>query len=83
MTENSLEQWVVALADELGLDLAEVDVSALLDVAADAAHSVIRPAAPLTTFLVGYAAGRRGATGADIGPECAKASALAKTWAGA
>ena len=30
----------------------------LLDLARDAAHGVERPAAPLTTFLVGVAVGR-------------------------
>ncbi|WP_082109944.1 DUF6457 domain-containing protein [Demequina phytophila] len=77
----TMEDWVAALAKELDLDLGEVDVQALLDVARDAAHSVVRPAAPLTTFLVGYAAGRRAAAGDDIAPECAKASALASSWA--
>ena len=37
-------------------------VTSLLDLARDAAHGVARPAAPLTTFLVGLAAGQRGAT---------------------
>lgn len=39
----------------LGVEL-EVDISEMLDLARDAAHGVARPAAPLTTFLVGYAA---------------------------
>ncbi|BDZ60633.1 hypothetical protein Lsed01_02320 [Demequina sediminis] len=80
MTENTLEKWVAALATELDLDIADVDVQALLDVARDAAHSVVRPAAPLATFLVGYAAGRRGAAGDDLTPECDRASALARDW---
>lgn len=80
MTENALEAWVSDLATELGLELGIVDVQALLDVARDAAHSVVRPAAPLATFLVGYAAGQRGAAGDDIAAECERASALAKTW---
>ncbi|SEI97011.1 DUF6457 domain-containing protein [Demequina mangrovi] len=80
MTESNLERWVAALADELELDLGEVDVQALLDVARDAAHSVVRPAAPLTTFLVGYAAGRRAAAGDDIASECGTASGLAASW---
>ena len=80
MTENTLDDWVAALADALGLDLEDVDTQALLDGARDAAHSVVRPAAPLATFLVGYAAGKRGAAGDDIGPECERASALAATW---
>ena len=55
-----LDDWVAALAAELDVDPAAVDVRHLLDVARDAAHQVDRPAAPLTTFLVGYAAGLRG-----------------------
>lgn len=80
MSETAIDAWVEALARELDLDVANVDVQALLDVARDAAHSVVRPAAPLATFLVGYAAGLRGAAGDDIGAECATASALAQTW---
>jgi len=67
MTESTLDDWVAALAEALGLDLEHVDTQALLDVARDAAHSVVRPAAPLATFLVGYAAGQRGAAGDDVG----------------
>jgi hypothetical protein len=59
-----LTSWIAALAAELGVDPASVDRTLLLDVARDAAHGVARPAAPLTTFLVGYAAGLRGG-GAD------------------
>jgi len=80
MSDTAIDAWVTALASELDLDLANVDVQALLDVARDAAHSVVRPAAPLATFLVGYAAGQRGAAGDDIGPECDVASTLAQTW---
>ena len=57
--ENTLDGWLYELCDALGLprELAE-QRNLLLDVARDAAHNVARPAAPLTTFLVGYAAGR-------------------------
>jgi len=62
-----LDEWTSRLKRELGLvderDL-DVDVRGLLDLARVAAHRVDRPAAPLTTFLVGYAAGLRGG-GAD------------------
>jgi hypothetical protein len=80
MTENALEAWVAGLSEELGLEVTDVDVQALLDVARDAAHSVVRPAAPLATFLVGYAAGQRAAAGDDIAAECDVASELAKNW---
>lgn len=79
---NVLDEWITAVKDELGLDL-DVDTGLLLDLARDAAHGVARPAAPLTTFLVGYAAAK---AGADGGPEAVaeaarKAAALAQRWA--
>lgn len=58
-----LEQWVADLAEALGVpELAGLDLGLVLDLARDAAHGVARPAAPLTTFLVGFAAGRAGAS---------------------
>jgi hypothetical protein len=76
-----LNEWTNLLKQELGLagdrDL-EVDVRTILDLARVAAHQVDRPAAPLTTFLVGYAAGLRGG-GADVVRELsALAAALAE-----
>ncbi|WP_031230643.1 NTP transferase domain-containing protein [Streptomyces niveus] len=78
-----LDEWITAVKDELGFEL-DVDITVLLDLARDAAHGVARPAAPLTTFLVGYAAGRAAAGGG--GPEAVaeasrKATALALRWA--
>jgi hypothetical protein len=63
---NRLDDWISRLAAELGVDPAVVDVDALLAGARDAAHNVARPAAPLTTFLVGLAAGRDGADAAAV-----------------
>jgi len=80
MTQNTVDQWVAALGAELEVTLDNLDVQALLDVARDAAHSVVRPAAPLSLFLIGYAAGRRGAGGDDLERECAIASGLAQSW---
>ncbi|MET9597675.1 NTP transferase domain-containing protein [Streptomyces sp. NPDC006459] len=79
-----LEQWITAVKSELGIDL-PVDTKTLLDLARDAAHGVARPAAPLTTFLVGYAAAHAAATGADPAQAVAEASRkavdLALRWA--
>jgi molybdopterin-guanine dinucleotide biosynthesis protein A len=77
---NVLDEWINAVKDELGIEL-DVDTHVLLDLARDAAHGVARPAAPLTTFLVGYAAAK-----AEGGPEAVaeaarKAAALAARWA--
>jgi hypothetical protein len=61
----SLTIWSEQLCDALGIDL-DVEIDAVLDLARDAAHQVERPAAPLTTFLVGYAAGLRGGSATDV-----------------
>ena len=55
-----LADWVARLAAALDLDADAVDTTLVLDVARDAARGVARPAAPLTTFLIGLAAGRGG-----------------------
>ncbi|MGW7264316.1 NTP transferase domain-containing protein [Streptomyces sp. NPDC054842] len=74
-----LDEWISAVKDELGIDL-DVDTGILLDLARDAAHSVARPSAPLTTFLVGYAAGRAGGGPEAVAEAARKASALALAW---
>lgn len=56
-----MSEWTAAVCRELGLpepaDPARV-TKLVLDVAADVAHGVTRPAAPVTAFLIGLAAGR-------------------------
>lgn len=74
---NVLDEWITAVKAELGIEL-DVDTAALLDLARDAAHGVARPAAPLTTFLIGYAAGRQGR---DVKELTERAAALANRWA--
>ncbi|MGW6898474.1 NTP transferase domain-containing protein [Streptomyces sp. NPDC054919] len=78
-----LDEWITAVKNELGIEL-DVDTGVLLDLARDAAHGVARPAAPLTTFLVGYAAAKAsdGGGGPEAVAEAArKATALALRWA--
>ncbi|PBC62298.1 molybdenum cofactor guanylyltransferase [Streptomyces sp. Tue6028] len=75
-----LDEWISAVKDELGIDL-DVDTGALLDLARDAAHGVARPAAPLTTFLVGYAAAQAGGGPEAVADAARKAAALALRWA--
>ncbi len=78
---EALDDWLAALATELGLDPADIPVATLLNVARDVAHNVARPAAPLSTFLVGLAAARNGGTAADIEAAATLATRLALTWA--
>ncbi|MEV0490984.1 NTP transferase domain-containing protein [Streptomyces atratus] len=76
-----LDEWITAVKNELGIEL-DVATDVLLDLARDAAHGVARPAAPLTTFLVGYAAAKANGGGAEAVADAArKAAALALRWA--
>jgi hypothetical protein len=63
---NALDGWIAELAADLGVDVDAVDRGLLLDLARDAAHGLARPAAPLTTFLVGLAAGRQGGSAESV-----------------
>lgn len=69
------DEWLAALSAQLGTEDVALDddaVHILLDLARDAAHEVERPAAPLTTFLIGVAVGR----GASLGAVAARATDL-------
>ncbi|HET7174024.1 MAG TPA: DUF6457 domain-containing protein [Nocardioidaceae bacterium] len=61
----TLTGWTEQLCDALGLDF-ELEPDAILDLAREAAHEIDRPAAPLTAFLVGYAAALRGGSADDV-----------------
>lgn len=53
---STLDTWLQSLVAELGVGSDVLDVPAVLDAAASAAGCAGRPAGPLTTFLIGYAA---------------------------
>ena len=76
---NPLADWVTDLCNALGLDPALLDRDLILDLAREAAHGVARPAAPLSAFLVGLAAGRRGGDPAAIAEAAAAARQLIAT----
>ena len=73
---NELDRWVEAACGELGLEPGDVETKAVLDVARDVAHQVLRPGAPVTAYLMGIAVGR----GADPAQAAARISALALAW---
>ncbi|MFB7913625.1 NTP transferase domain-containing protein [Streptomyces sp. NPDC056061] len=78
-----LDEWITSVKNELGIEL-DVDTDVLLDLARDAAHGVARPAAPLTTFLVGYAAAKASGDGNSteaVAEAARRAAALALRWA--
>ena len=70
-----MDEWIDAVRLELGLD-STVDVGVILDVARVAAHNVERPAAPVTTFLLGVAAAR----GMDVADAARRIESLASGW---
>jgi hypothetical protein len=74
-----VNEWITAAKAELGLDDLAADTHLLLDMTKDVAHNVARPAAPLTAFLVGYAA-RAGGGAAAVKEAAARMSALAARW---
>jgi hypothetical protein len=73
---NSLERWIAQVAGELGLSAKTLDRDAVLDVARNTAHQVARPAAPLTTYLLGVAVGR----GANLRVAAETVNRLAALW---
>ncbi|CAH0184692.1 hypothetical protein SRABI83_01513 [Arthrobacter sp. Bi83] len=61
--DETLEEWCRLLLRAFELEDVQVDVNEVLSLAGVAAHSVVRPAAPLTTFIAGFAAGLASGSG--------------------
>ncbi|WP_219949057.1 DUF6457 domain-containing protein [Salinibacterium sp. M195] len=80
-----LDDWSKQLSDELGLTGTPFhgaeSVDQILSLAGVAAHAIIRPAAPVTTFLVGYAAGLAVARGSDPAAAAREATDIAQACA--
>lgn len=72
---TDLHEWAARVIAELGLPdtIDEPTLQLILDLARDAAHGVARPAAPLTTYLLGIAVGR----GADPAATAERITTLA------
>jgi Domain of unknown function (DUF6457) len=70
-----VKNWINTVCAELNVP-ADVNVDVVLDVARAAAHNVERPAAPVTSFLLGLAVGG----GMDFDQAAGKIEELAKTW---
>lgn len=78
-TPAQLEDWVRVTAADLGLDQDDAPIGLLLDVTRETAHEVMRPAGPVTTFLIGLAVGR----GSSIDDAVATVRARIARWDGA
>ncbi len=77
----TLHDWIDELCDALDID-AEIDEALILDLARDCAHAVERPAAPISTYLLGYAAALHGGGPEKLEELAAKATLLAEKWGG-
>jgi uncharacterized protein DUF6457 len=75
---TALDDWADAVRHALGLGDDGDSQDLVLDLARDVAHNVLRPAAPLTAYLLGIAVGR----GADPVEAAAAITALAQRWPG-
>jgi hypothetical protein len=75
----NLHDWIDELCDVLEVET-ELDEGLILDLARSAAHNVERIAAPITTYLLGYAAGASNAGPDAIETLAAKAQLLADEW---
>jgi len=73
----ALDAWWATLTRALGLTEVPADRDDILALAGDAAHAIVRPAAPITTFLAGYAAGLAGGAAADVDAAIRSARAAA------
>ena len=70
------KQWLDEVSEVLGVTH-DVDVDAILSLTRDVAHNVERKNAPLTSYLLGYAAASQGMSDAEIAAAAAKLGALA------
>jgi hypothetical protein len=75
----ALDDWTADACRALNLDPADVDVALVLNLARDVAHGVMRPAAPLSAYLLGVAVGR----GADTKIVADTLTSLAAGWSAA
>ena len=72
---ETMDKWINAVQKELGINV-EVDQESILNLARDAAHTIERKAAPITTFLLGIAV----AGGADPKEAAKQIELLAGNW---
>lgn len=75
----NLHDWIDELCDVLDIEI-EVDEALILDLARDTAHNVERRSAPISTFLLGYAAARSAGDPAEVERLAGLAATLALRW---
>jgi hypothetical protein len=73
---STLDDWTDTVCAELGLDPEDATQKTVLNLARVVAHTVDRPAAPLTSFLLGLAVG----SGQPLAETAARLQQLARGW---
>jgi Domain of unknown function (DUF6457) len=73
---STLDDWAEALSTELGIAPEEATQKTVLNLARVVAHTVDRPAAPLTAYFLGVAVGQ----GQPLTEVAAKIQQLARDW---
>ena len=75
MAVMSLTEFVELACGELDLSVRDVDTTLVLDLAREVAHNTVRPAAPVSAYLLGLAVGK----GGDPAELAARLTALAQS----
>ncbi len=74
MAVTALSEFVTLACAELGVAESDIDTTLVLDLAREVAHNTVRPAAPVSAYLLGLAVGR----GGDPAELAARLTALAQ-----
>jgi hypothetical protein len=75
-TVDALDEWLEAVHKELGIQSDEAVRKTVLNLARVVAHTVDRPAAPLTAYFLGAAVGR----GEELAAAAERLERLARSW---
>ena len=72
--EEQWHAWVTQACQAVGVDPADVDVTAIHGLSRDIAHGVARPMAPVGSYILGLAVGTRAARGLAVDQESLSAA---------
>ena len=73
---TTLENWTEAVCAEFDVHADDAVIRTILDLARDVAHQVDRPAAPVTSYLLGLAVG----SGVPVAEAVSRLRALVSDW---
>ena len=74
---TTMNEWLTTVCEKLGIDPV-IDTDALLELVRDVAHHTERKNAPLTSYLLGYAAANKSLSAAQLAELAAELGRLAK-----